>query len=224
MIELCNVHYRVDNHVLLSDVCVALGERRIAVIGANGSGKSTFARMLNGLLIPSTGEVLVDGINTRNNGAAVRKKVGFVFQNPDNQIVFPTVEEDLAFGLKNIGIDKSEIERRIDGILNHYGLGDFRKRMIHQLSGGEKQLIAVAGVLVMIPQAIVLDEPTTLLDLKNKQRMAEAIDALEQQVILVSHDLEMIAGFDRALCFSEGRIVCDDTPAHVIKHYRRLVM
>ena len=223
MIELRNVDFLVNNTVLLSNVSATLSERRIAIIGANGSGKSTFARLLNGLLIPSTGDVLVDGLNTRRDGKAVRRKVGFVFQNPDNQIVFPTVEEDLAFGLKNLGIEAREIDRRIDEILSNYGLGEFRQRLIHQLSGGEKQLVAVAGVLVMSPDVIVFDEPTTLLDLRNRQLLGGAIAALEQQVVLVTHDLDSIAEFDRAICFSAGSIVSDGVPATVIEDYRKIV-
>ena len=212
MIELRKVRYLVGQHLLIDGVSTVLSERRIAVIGANGSGKSTFARLLNGLLLPSTGDVLIDGIDTRHDGKAVRKKVGFVFQNPDNQIVFPTVEEDLAFGLKNLGLAASEIERRIDATLAQCGLSKYRQRLIHQLSGGEKQLIAIAGVLVMSPQIIVFDEPTTSLDLKNKLRIREAIAALGQQVIMTTHDLDGLADFDRALCFADGAIVCDGDP------------
>ncbi|MEM7207516.1 MAG: ATP-binding cassette domain-containing protein [Pseudomonadota bacterium] len=219
MIELRNVCFRVDQRHLLANLNLQLSERRIAVIGANGSGKSTFARLLNGLLLPSEGEVRVEGLNTHQHGSDVRRLVGFVFQNPDNQMVFPTVAEDLAFGLNNLGMGKAETAQRVDAMLESLGLGGFGERLIHQLSGGEKQLVAIAGVLLMKPQVIVFDEPTTLLDLKNKKRIAQEIAELDQQVILVAHDLDLMANYDRVLCFDQGQLVRDGAPADVITYY-----
>lgn len=220
MIALHDVSFRADQCTLLANLNLELTEQRIAVIGANGSGKSTFARLLNGLLLPSDGEVRVGGLSTKNNGSEVRRSVGFVFQNPDNQMVFPTVEEDLVFGLNNIGVEKSEIAQKVDAMLRSIGLDGFGERLIHQLSGGEKQLVAIAGVLLMQPEVVVLDEPTTLLDLKNKNRITNEISALAQQVILVTHDLDQISNFDRVLCFDQGQLVRDGAPADVIGYYR----
>lgn len=208
---------------MLHDLNLELSERRIAVIGSNGSGKSTFARLLNGLLLPSEGEVLVDGLDTRKNGAAIRRKVGFVFQNPDSQIVYPTVAEDLAFGLKREKLPRREVERRIEAILARYRLTGFENRLVHELSGGERQLVALAGVMVMEPETIVMDEPTTLLDLANTKRVLQAIEAAEQRIVLVSHDLSLLAGFERALCFHEGRLYADGPPGEVIARYEALV-
>ncbi len=219
MIELRNVTHAFGDRVVLRGIDVTLRERRIAVVGGNGSGKSTFARLLNGLQIPTTGDVLVDGLNTRTDGKAVRRRVGFVFQNPDNQIVFPVVDEDLAFGMKNLGLPKDVVARRVDEALARYDLTDLREHPAHLLSGGQKQLLAISGVLVMEPAYIVFDEPTTLLDLRNKRRIAQAIASLDQTAIVVSHDLDLIESFERVLVFEDGRIVVDDRPSVALPRY-----
>ncbi len=223
MIKLENVSVSFGKRTVLDSLSLDLNERRIAVIGANGSGKSTFARLLNGLALPTTGEVLVDGFNTRKKGRDVRRKVGFVFQNPDNQIVMPVVEEDLAFGMKNLGFSKAEIAAKTDKILARYNMSDLREHPAHLLSGGQKQLLAISGVLVMTPDIVVMDEPTTLLDLRNKRRVARAVDALEQMVITVTHDLDLITNYDRVIVIDEGRIFADGTPAGVIPAYQELM-
>ena len=220
MIEIDTVRLAYGDRTVLRDISLSLTERRIGVIGANGSGKSSFARLLNGLVLPTSGTVKIDGLDTRSKGKEVRRKVGFVFQNPDNQIVFPTVAEDLAFGMKNLGLAKDEIARRTDAILARYDLSDLRDHPAHLLSGGQKQLLAISGVLVMNPAYLVLDEPTTLLDLRNTRRIAAAIAALEQTVILATHDLDLLTDFDRVLVFDEARIVADDTPANALPFYR----
>ena len=219
MIEIETVRLAYGDRTVLQDISLTLTERRIGIIGANGSGKSSFARLLNGLHLPTAGRVKVDGLDTRSKGKDVRRKVGFVFQNPDNQIVFPTVTEDLAFGMKNLGLAKDEIARRTDAILARYDLSDLRDHPAHLLSGGQKQLLAISGVLVMDPAYLVLDEPTTLLDLRNTRRIASALAALDQTVILATHDLDLLSAFDRVLVFDEGRIVADDTPAAALPFY-----
>ena len=197
---------------MLTDVSLTLTERRVGVIGANGSGKSTFARLLNGLVVPSAGTVLVDGLDTRTQGREVRRRVGFVFQDPDAQIVHPTVEEDVAFGPHNQGLPAEETARRVEEMLVRYGLAGHRDHPAHLLSGGQKQLLAIAGVLVMQPQRIVFDEPTTLLDLVNTRRVSRVIDELEQDVVVVTHHLDLLDGFDRVLVFEDGRVVADGPP------------
>ena len=223
MIALRGVSFEVDSRLLLDTLELSLEEPRIGVIGANGSGKSTFARLLNGLLLPTRGRVLVDGLDTRTDGAAVRRRVGFVFQNPDNQIVYPTVAEDLAFGLKNLGTERDVIADRVRETLIECGLEGFDDRLVHQLSGGEKQLVAIAGVLAMRPDILVLDEPTTLLDLRNARRVANLVEGLEQQVIMVTHDLDLIKGYDRVICFNQGRVLCDLEPDLAVQRYRDLL-
>lgn len=223
MIELNEVSHAYGDRKVLNNISLRLTEKRIGIVGSNGCGKSTFARLLNGLLIPSQGEVRVDGISTRKDGKAVRRKVGFVFQNPDNQIVFPVVEEDLAFGMKNLGLDKATIRQRTDAALTRYDMQDLRQHPAHLLSGGQKQLLAISGVLVMEPDYIVFDEPTTLLDLRNKRRIAAAIAALDQTAIVVSHDLEFLQEFDRVLVFERGEVAVDDVPAVALKEYVRMM-
>ncbi len=219
MIELKNVCVEAGGHKILDHLNLKLSEKRIAIIGANGSGKSTFVRLLNGLRLPTSGEVLVDSLDSRKYGKEIRRKVGFVFQNPDNQIVMPVVEEDLAFGLKNIGVEKAEIARRIDYVLDRFNLQAARLQSVQSLSGGQRQLVALCGVIVMEPEVIVFDEPTTQLDLSNKRKMTETIFGLSQQVIVVSHDLDMLKNFDRVIVIDHGRVVHDDIPEKSISYY-----
>jgi biotin transport system ATP-binding protein len=208
---------------VLSDVSVELSESRIGVIGANGSGKSTFARLLNGLVLPDSGQVRVGGHDTRRHGAAVRRKVGFCFTDPDAQIVMPTVREDIGFGLRRRGLSPGELASRVDRALAEFGLADHADHPAHLLSGGQKQLLALAAVLVTEPAVLIMDEPTTLLDLRNSEAMGRMLAGLPQQVILLTHHLELLALFDRVLVFDEGRVVCDASPDAAREHYRQLV-
>ncbi|WP_193187785.1 energy-coupling factor ABC transporter ATP-binding protein [Nisaea sediminum] len=222
MISLEQVNVTVPGRTVLEDVSLTLRERRIAVIGANGSGKSTFARLLNGLVRPSSGRVTVDGVDTAKDAKAVRQLVGFLFQDPDNQIVMPLVEEDLRFSLKALKLDRPEEDAAIERILARFALGHLREQPSHNLSGGEKQLLALANILLRAPRYLVLDEPTTLLDLRNRRRVMEAIDALPETVICVTHDLEIAAGYERVLLLEDGRVL-DDGPAEtVIARYRSM--
>lgn len=215
-IEFADVCVRKGDATVLVDISVTLSERRVGIIGRNGSGKSTFARLFNGIEQPTRGTVLLDGVAEQKN---LRRHVGFVFQNPDNQIVYPIVEEDLAFGLKNLKLSKVESDRRIDEAMQRLGIDHLRNRFTHQLSGGEKQMVALVGVLVMRPSMIVFDEPTTLLDLWNKQKFMRAVNDLPQYAVVVSHDLELLRSFDRILHIEAGRIVADGDPESVIDDY-----
>jgi biotin transport system ATP-binding protein len=223
MIEITNVSHRFGDKSVLEGIDLTITERRVAIIGSNGSGKSTFARLLNGLLAPDEGAVRVDGADTRRDVKAVRRKVGFVFQDPDAQIVMPLVEEDIAFGLKNQKLGRPEIVRKVNEILDRYSLGDLRYQPTHSLSGGEKQLLALSSVLVMEPEYIVLDEPTTLLDLRNKRMILWILAALPQTAIVVSHDLDMLDGFERVIVFDRGRVVMDGPADTAIAHYVELM-
>jgi len=223
VIEARGVSHEYGERTVLHDVDVHLSEQRIGVIGANGSGKSTFVRMLNGLVVPTIGTVSVDGLDTRRQAREVRRRVGFCFTDPDAQIVMPTVAEDIAFGLRRRGLSKVEVRARVERSLAAYGLGEHADHPAHLLSGGQKQLLALASVLVTEPIVLVMDEPTTLLDLRNAQMVADVVAGLSLQVLLVTHHLDLLDGFDRVLVFDEGRLVCDDAPATAVAHYRKLM-
>jgi len=223
MITVEDVSHRLGERLALDRVSVDFAEHRIGVIGANGSGKSTFARLLNGLIVPDSGRVTVDGLSTARDGKEVRRKVGFVFTDPDAQIVMPTVAEDVAFGLRRSGLPRAEITRRVSDVLDRFGLGGFDDRPAHLLSGGEKQLLALCSVLVTEPATVVCDEPTTLLDLRNARLIGALLAGLAQRIVLVTHDLAMLASFDRVLVFDDGRLVGDDVPAVAVARYRELM-
>jgi biotin transport system ATP-binding protein len=167
--------------------------------------------------------VLVDGLETRSDGRAVRRRVGFVFQDPDAQIVHPTVAEDVAYGLVNQGVPPAERAARVGEVLERYGLAGHADHPAHLLSGGQKQLLAIAGVLVMRPTRIVFDEPTTLLDLINTRRIRRVIEELDQQAVVVTHHLDLLADFDRVLVIDSGRVVADGPPSSSLAAYRRLM-
>ncbi len=223
LIEARGVSHRYGARPVVSDVDVALSEQRIGVVGANGSGKSTFVRMINGLVLPTAGTVRVDGLDTRREGREVRRRVGFCFTDPDAQIVMPTVAEDVGFGLRRRGHSKAETRERVDRVLATYGLADHADHPAHLLSGGQKQMLALASVLVTDPTVLVMDEPTTLLDLRNAQMVSRVVAGLPQQVLLVTHHLDLLDGFDRVLVFDEGRLVLDDVPSVAVAHYRKLM-
>lgn len=220
MIVLSEASVLRDGRRVLHDLTLSLAEQRIGVIGANGSGKSTFARLLNGLIVPSQGSVTVDELDTRADGKAVRRKVGFLFQNPDNQIVYPTVEEDVAFGLKREKLSRTQSDERVEAALSRCGLAGFGKRLVHELSGGERQLVALAGVIAMEPEILVLDEPTTLLDLRNRKRVMRTVEELGKRIVLVTHDLDLVPAMDRVLVFENGGIVFDGAPDEALRLYR----
>lgn len=218
MIEIVSASLVKNGRTILSNLSAKLTERRIGIIGHNGSGKSSFVKMLNGLEPCTTGQVKVGGADVSEH----RARVGFVFQNPDNQLVMPLVEEDIAFGLKKSGLSKAEIKTRSDALLEKFNLTHLRERLTHELSGGEKQLIALIGVLIMQPAHIILDEPTTLLDLRNRAMLLSMLDKLEQQLIIVSHDLDLMAQMNRLLLIHEGRLHAEGAPTDIIQIYRDL--
>ncbi|WP_226368107.1 energy-coupling factor ABC transporter ATP-binding protein [Pseudonocardia sp. ICBG162] len=222
MIEFEGVGHRYGERTVLDGVTLTLAEPRVALVGANGSGKSTLARTVNGLVAPSSGSVRVDGRDPARDGAAVRRRVGFVFSDPDSQIVMPTAGEDVAFSLRRTVRDRAERARLAAETLAGFGLGDHVEHPAHQLSGGQKQLLALAAVLVLDPDVLVCDEPTTLLDLRNKHAFADRLAGLRQQVLLATHDLDLLRSFDRVVVLDGGRVVADDEPGPAVAYYRRL--
>ena len=222
-ITFTGVSHSFGERTVLRDINLSLTEPRIAIVGANGSGKSTLARMINGLVVPMSGTVTVDGLDVSHKGKDVRRRVGFVFTNPDNQIVMPTVQEDVAFTLRRRGLSADEIAERTAAALDRFGLTMHAEHPAHRLSGGQKQLLALAAVLVSEPAVIVADEPTTLLDARNARRISELFMNLDQQVIMVTHHLELIADFDRVIVIDEGAVVADASPTAALDAYRELV-
>lgn len=212
---------RYREHMVLESIDLELHEHRIGIIGANGSGKSTLARMINGLVQPTSGRVLVDGLDTAREGRQVRRRVGFVFTNPDTQILMPTVREDLAFTLRGRGLPKAQIAARVEGFLGQFVLGAHADRPAHLLSGGQKQMLALASVLIGEPSIVVADEPTTLLDAGNAARVREAFAGLAQQLVVVTHQLDLLEDFDRVVLIEAGRVAADGEPAEVLAAYRR---
>lgn len=192
----------------------------IAIAGSNGSGKSTLARCLNGLLLPTEGEILVDGMDTNDDDLIwdIRKKIGMVFQNPDNQIVSSMVEDEVAFGPENIGIENPELRKRVDNALKSVGMYEYRNREAHKLSGGQKQRIAIAGAVAMRPDCIVFDEPTAMLDPKGRSQVMKVIRELNDQgitIILITHFMEEVAEADRVLVMKSGKLLADSVPEDV---------
>lgn len=192
-----------------------------AVLGHNGSGKSTLAKLTNGILFPQQGKVLVDGSETKPDDSIfdIRKKVGMVFQNPDNQIVASIVEEDVAFGVENLGVPPQECRRRVDEAMKTVGIYEQRLKAPHKLSGGQKQRVAVAGIIAMKPECIVLDEPTAMLDPSGRAEVLETIKKLNKEdgitVVLITHYMDEAVQADRVVVMDSGRIVMDDTPRNV---------
>lgn len=199
----------------------------VAIIGHNGSGKSTLSKHFNGILTPGSGDVWVHGLNTKEAGNKrdIRKAVGMVFQHPDNQIVATIVEEDVAFGLENIGVPREEMKKRVDEALEVVKMSEFRKRPPHHLSGGQKQRIAIAGVLAMHPDTIVFDEATSMLDSFGRKEVLQVMRKMNNMgmtIITVTHRMSEAAEADRIIVVEDGQIVMDDTPREIFKHKQEL--
>jgi biotin transport system ATP-binding protein len=220
LIEFEGVSVAFEGTTALDDVSVKLDQKRIGVIGLNGSGKSTFARLLNGLVKPTSGSVLVGGIDPATNSKAARAQTGFIFSNPDVQIIMPTVLEDVAFSLRSSGLKKAEIDAKARAILSRFEIEHLADQAAHSLSSGQKQLLAICAILVTEPKLIVADEPTALLDLVNSRRIARALlSDLPQQIVLVTHDLELAAGCDILVRFAGAKLVQIGEPSAVISSY-----
>jgi biotin transport system ATP-binding protein len=222
-VTLSDVSLSYGEREVLRGISVDLTEHRIGIVGANGSGKSTLARLVNGLVRPSVGTVTVDGLDVARHTRQVRAKVGFLFSDADSQIVMPTVREDLEFSLRGRGLAAVDVASRVDRALVDFGLADHADHPCYLLSGGQKQQLALAAVLLLDPQIIVADEPTTLLDLRNQRRFAQLLAELPQQVLMVSHHVELLTAFDRVLVIDDGRVVADDAPQVAVAAYRRLM-
>lgn len=223
LIEFRKAAVTYDGEPVLQPLTVSLAEQRIGIIGSNGSGKSTTVRMINGLIEPTSGEVLYDGLSPQSDGKEIRKRVGFVFSDAESQIVMPRVADDVAFSLRRFKLPRDEVRRRVTEALDRFELADRAEHSPHTLSGGEKQMLALASVLVIRPDTIIADEPTTLLDLRNRRRIVRELLALPQQLIVVTHDLEMLREFERVLVIDDGSLVFDGAPSDAIAFYTDLM-
>ncbi len=222
-----NIHFEeasvvYDGRTALEPLTVTLTERRIGVIGLNGSGKTTFARLINGLVKPSSGRVTVNGFDTVKDAEAVRAEAGFIFQNPQNQIILPILKEDIALGLKRKKLSAAQIDAAVQVVLTRFGILHLADRRTHELSGGELQLSAFASVLVTQPKILILDEPTNQLDLKNRNLVKRTMAGMDENLIVITHDLALVEGVDRVLLFSQGVLIGDGNPGDVIAQYKTL--
>ena len=200
----------------------------VAILGENGSGKSTLAKLMNGILLPTEGDILIDGLNTKNQDEVweIRQRAGMVFQNPDNQIVATVVEEDVAFGPENLSVPSKEIRERINEALSIVKMEGFMKKAPHMLSGGQKQRVAIAGILAMKPKCVILDEPTAMLDPAGKYEVMETVKKLSKEegktIIHITHFMEEAVNADRIIVMSKGRIVLEGKPMEVFKEVNLL--
>lgn len=236
IIEFQNVSFRYDSEeegvqlpLVAENLNLQIHEGEfVAILGHNGSGKSTLAKLTNAILLPTSGKVLVDGMDTSNEELKIkiRQTVGMVFQNPDNQIVATIVEEDVAFGPENLGVEPKEIRRRVDESLKAVGMYEFRKREPHRLSGGQKQRVAIAGIIAMLPRCIVLDEPTAMLDPRGRQEVMSTMLKLNREmgmtVVFITHFMDEAVQADRVVVMDDAKIIMDGKPKEVFKQVERL--
>ena len=233
IIEIKNVTYEYSEdeiiHTAVDDISLCIEKGSFTVIlGHNGSGKSTLAKMLNGLNKPTHGDVFVNGINTKDEETEieVKRTVGMVFQNPDNQLIASIVEEDVAFGPENLGIEPNEIRKRVDSALKAVGMYEFKDSTPHKLSGGQKQRVAIAGIIAMEPECLVLDEPTAMLDPKGRAEIISTLLKLNREnkitIVLITHYMEEAEKADRVLVMNDGKIIDDGTPKEIFKNVEKL--
>lgn len=228
MIELKHVDYAYEKHdgedtVALQDVSLRVSEGEfIGIIGHNGSGKSTLSKLINGILFPTEGDVIVAGINTKDHDRIweIRQNAGMVFQNPDNQLVATLVEEEVAFGPENLGIDPKEIRRRVDESLETVEMGAYKNKKPHQLSGGQKQRIAIAGILAMRPKCIIFDEPTAMLDPSGRKEVIDTIKRLNKEenitILHITHYMDEVVDADRIIVMDQGKIALEGPPREIL--------
>lgn len=214
-----NLTVEFENKIAINNLSLSINEGDfVCILGRNGSGKSTFAKTLNCLIVPNSGDVLIYDMNTKdeNNTLNIRRSVGMTFQNPDNQIVSSIVEEDVAFGLENLGIESSEIRKRIDEAMKTLDIYDIKDNVTSKLSGGQKQRVAIAGILAMQSKIIVLDEPTSMIDKNNRKELLKVLQKLNKEnnitIILITHFLEEIVFANRVIFLESGKLVFDDKP------------
>ena len=223
-IAFANVSLSRGVAAVFSGLSLQLSERRIGLIGNNGSGKSSLLRLINGLLLPDSGTIKLFGLDTRTNRNALPALAGFLFQNPDHQIVFPTVAEEIAFGLREKGQGAKQAREAAIALLAAHGHPQWADRPIHELSDGQKQLVCILAVIITAPKLLLLDEPFSSLDLPTRHGLMNRLDGLPQRILMASHDLELLAQFDRIIWIDGGTVFADGPPAKVLSTYRDACM
>jgi biotin transport system ATP-binding protein len=214
------VTFAHGEQVIFDSFSLSLQERRVGLIGSNGSGKSSLLRLTHGLALPGGGTVTTVGLNTVTQRKQIPSRVGFLFQNPDRQIIFPTVGEEVAFGFEERGNTRPEAMHQAMTWLSRFGRADWADRVVHDLSEGQKQLVCLISVLALEPRLILLDEPFASLDLATRLAFADQLQALEQPIVMASHDLDFLSPFDRVIWLEQGRVRADGAPADILEAYR----
>lgn len=231
MIEIKNLSFRYeeDKDYVLKNININIKEGEfVAILGHNGSGKSTLSKLINGIFNPTEGQILVDGMDTRDEEKIwdIRSRAGMVFQNPDNQIVATLVEEDVAFGPENLGVESKEIRKRVDKCLEIVGMSDYKRQAPHLLSGGQKQRVAIAGILAMSPQYIVMDEPTAMLDPQGRQEVMDTVLKLNKEenktIVLITHFMNEAVMADRVIVMNDGEIFLEGSPKEVFSNVKEI--
>lgn len=218
-IKFANVSLEIRGKAILNDITISASERRVGIVGRNGSGKSTFCRVLAGLDAPTTGEVTISDVNISRDRRSALKKVGVLFQNPDHQIIFPTIQEELAFGLKQMGKSKREVELGVRSTLERFDKLHWIDASIHDLSQGQKQLVCLMAIFAMAPQVVILDEPFSGLDIPTRRQLERYIQTLDCMVVHVSHNPDDLLCYDRVVWIDGGKIALDGRPDQVLESY-----
>lgn len=219
LIDLRQVSYAAQGKTILSDITLNTRARRIGFVGRNGSGKTTLARLLAGLVPPEAGRLEIDGIEVAKDRKAALGRVGILFQNPDHQIIFPTVEEEIGFGLAQMKRPRERIAREVAAILDRFGKGHWAKAAIHQLSQGQRQLVCLMAVLVMEPRLVILDEPFAGLDIPTTRQLQRVLDGLDQTIVMITHDPRMVEDYEHLVWLDEGRIQRQGDAAPVLSAF-----
>lgn len=222
MIEASGVSLKIDQQKILDNVSLTIREKRVAIIGANGSGKTSFVRCLNGLITPDEGLIRVGGLDTKKDIRAIRRKIGFVFQNAAQQFIYPVVSEEIGFALQVLNKPTAMIKEKTNQLLEQFGLVHLRDKPVHNLSGGEQKMVSLLSVMISEPDYLILDEPTTFLDHRQKRQFLEIIDELPQTVILITHDFGAIMQYQRVIAFDQGKVVLDGEAAHIVPQWLEL--
>lgn len=218
-IELRNVSLTLQGRKVINDLNIDIRERRVGIIGRNGSGKSTLARLMSGLVTPTGGTVRLNGVDPARDRKMAIRSIGIVFQNPDHQIIFPTVLEEIAFGPMNIGIGKTDAEVAAMDLLDRFGCQDLSGRHVHSLSQGQRHLVCLLSVIVMNPDVLILDEPFTGPDKPTVTKLFRMLEGLSQSVLLITHDTDKLTGFDRAIWLDQGHLYRDGRPGAVLGEF-----